>query len=233
MPFLPLYDSNPLKVIPFQIVTVSMIAICVGVFLWQNTLADPAALRLTVGLGTIPATLFGERELSTDYFLVPAELTLVTSMFVHGGWMHLIGNMLYLWVFGDNVEDEMGHGRYLAFYLICGVSGGLLHAGLHPDSMAPTVGASGAISGIIGAYIVLHPRVKVLVLVLKRIPIRLPAYMILGGWIAVQVFNAGFSFGEEVAGTAWLAHIGGLLAGLSLVLLFRRAPPKGRAERLL
>lgn len=228
--FLPLKDDNPLRVIAFQVVTVSIIGLCVLVFLWQLSVGAAGGRRIAAGLGMVPALLFGARELPVDA-IVPAELTLITSMFLHGGWLHLIGNMLFLWVFGDNVEDAMGHFRFLVFYLICGIAGGLFHAAFNPDSVIPTVGASGAISGVLGAYLVMHPRVKVLVLALYRLPIRLPAYIVLGGWIAMQVFFVLADAGGAKGGVAWWAHIGGFATGLLLVIPFRRAHvPRVRLE---
>ena len=214
--FLPLKDRNPLKTIPFQVITVSIIAACVAVFLWQTSLPEHAGEVFIVGYGTIPAVLFDVRALTPELVRVPAELTLITSMFLHGGWWHLIGNMLYLWVFGDNVEDSMGPRRFVAFYLITGVAAALAHAAVDPQSTAPMVGASGAISGVMGAYLVLYPRVKVLALVFNRIPLRLPAYVLLVGWIVFQLFSASGG-----GSTAWWAHIGGFLTGAVLVIPFR------------
>ncbi len=229
MVFLPLKDDNPLKVIDFQIVTVTIIVLCAVAFVWQISVPEATAEHIVVGLGAIPAVLLGTRELPPDYAMVPAQLSLITlisSMFLHGGWMHLIGNMLYLWVFGDNVEDAMGHPRFLVFYLLCGVVGGLAHTVVNPDSMVPAIGASGAISGVLGAYLVMHPKVKVLVLIFYRLPWRLPAYVVLGFWIAMQIFFVFASAGTETeGGVAWWAHIGGFVSGVVLIFVFRRRPP--------
>ena len=218
MALFPLKDDNPLTRIPFQYVTVALIGACVAVFLWQVSLAagDNAAV---LALGAIPAVVFGSRELAPDLVLVPASVTLVTSMFLHGGWMHLLGNMMFLWIFGDNVEDSMGHLRFLVFYLVCGVVAALAHAGLNADSIVPMVGASGAISGVLGAYLVLHPKTQVLVLFMFMVT-RLPAYVVLGLWIGLQVFNASMAGGSG-GGTAWWAHIGGFIAGAALIVPFR------------
>ncbi|MDP6786099.1 MAG: rhomboid family intramembrane serine protease [Rhodospirillales bacterium] len=216
--FLPLKDNNPLEIIPFQVVTVSLIVACVAVFLWQVSLSDAAGNSFIFAYGTIPAVLFDVKILAPELVRVPAETTLITSMFVHGSWWHLIGNMLYLWVFGDNVEDSMGHRRFVAFYLICGIAAALTHAVTEPGSATPVVGASGAISGVMGAYLVLHPRVKVLALIFNRIPLRLPAYVLLVGWIGLQLFNA---YGGGDGSTAWWSHIGGFLAGAALVVPLR------------
>ena len=163
--FLPLKDDNPLQIIPYQYVTVGLIALCVLAFVWQLSLASGEAHRVIAGLAFVPAALFGNGDVG--FYPVPPEATLVTSIFLHGGLFHLLGNMLYLWVFGDNIEDSMGHGRFVAFFLACGIGGGLAHGLADPASTVPTLGASGAISGVLGAYLLLHPKVRVLVLVFK------------------------------------------------------------------
>jgi membrane associated rhomboid family serine protease len=216
--FLPLKDHNPLRIIPFQVVTVSIIVACVGVFVWQASLSEDASDVFILGYGAIPAVLFEVRALSPELIRVPAEATLITSMFLHGSWWHLIGNMAFLWVFGDNVEDAMGSRRFVAFYLICGIAAALTHAAVDPESATPMVGASGAISGIMGAYLVLYPRVRVLALLFSRIPLRLPAYVLFIGWIVFQLFSA---HGGGDGSTAWWAHIGGFLAGAVLIVPFR------------
>lgn len=219
--FLPLKDDNPLRVIPFQAVTVGLIGLCVMVFLWQVSLPEPAASNAFFSFGAVPAVIFDYRDLPAAVAVLPGELTLVTSMFLHAGWLHLGGNMLYLWVFGDNIEDAMGHFRFIAFYLACGIAGALAHSLSDPASVVPMVGASGAIAGVLGAYLVLYPRVRVLMLVLFGIPIRLPAYIVLGGWVLLQVFNA-YSGDTAAGGTAWWAHIGGFVTGVLLIGPMRR-----------
>ncbi len=222
MALLPIKDDNPLVSIRFQYVTVAIMAACVAVFLYQVS-AGAEAGKLVYALGTIPSVLLGERNLAPDLYLVPAELTLITSMFLHGGWLHLIFNMLFLWVFGDNVEDAFGHWKFLIFYLICGVAGDLAHTFASAQSTVPMIGASGAISGVLGAYLVLHPRASVLVLFMNFIPLRLPAFLVLISWIGFQFISlAGSSTAANAGGTAWWAHIGGFAAGLVLVLPFRR-----------
>ncbi len=216
---LPLRDKNPLKVIPFQLVTFTLIAICVGVFLWQISLPAKAENAFSLSYGLIPAVLFDLSALDPALVRLPAEATVVTSLFLHGGWMHLIGNMLFLWVFGDNVEDAMGHTRFAVFYLLCGIAASLAHALSVPGSTSPLVGASGAIAGVLGAYIMLHPKVKVLLLAFTSIPLYLPAYIVLGVWIATQIFYAFAASGEPVA---WWAHIGGVAAGMLLAVPFKR-----------
>lgn len=221
---LPLYDSNPRHRIPFQYVTVALIAICSAVFLWQATLDPRSAQEAVYALGTIPAVVFGDKSLPPELVWVPAEATLITSMFMHGGWMHLIGNMLYLWILGDNVEDCMGHVRFLIFYLLCGIAAVMAHMLIDPTSTVPLVGASGAISGVIGAYLLLHPKAHINVLIwififVKIVPV--PAWIALAAWIGLQVFSAAQDPGSG-GGVAFWAHIGGAVAGMVLVPFFKR-----------
>jgi membrane associated rhomboid family serine protease len=156
--------------------------------------------------------------------MVPAVMTPVTAMFLHGGWMHLIGNMLYLWIFGNNVEDAMGHGRFIAFYAVCGLAAAAAQAALDPASRIPMIGASGAIAGVLGAYALLYPRAKVLVLIPIFViftTVRLPALWVLGGWFVLQLINGALA-DPAGGGVAWWAHIGGFAAGLALIWLFKR-----------
>ena len=215
---LPLHDKNPLRIIPFEITTFLILLTCVAVFLFQKTIAIEINNAFTLSYGMIPAVLFDYRSLAEELIRVPAEFTLLTSLFLHGGWMHLISNLLYLWIFGDNVEDCMGHIRFLLFYLLCGFAASFTHAMADPSSSVPLVGASGAIAGILGAYLILHPRVKVLVLVFKGIPLRLPAFLIIGFWVGLQVFNVLYG---SPGNTAWWAHIGGFICGMALIPLFK------------
>jgi membrane associated rhomboid family serine protease len=171
------------------------------------------------GLGLIPSVLFGTEALPDGLPLVPAPLTLATSLFLHATWLHLGGNMLFLWVFGDNVEDAMGHARFLLFYVLCGVGAGLVHAFIAPDSTHPLIGASGAVSGVVAAYVILYPRVRVWGLFLKGIPLRLRASWAISFWVLFQV-AAAFLGGDESVG--WFAHLGGLGVGAVLVLVMRR-----------
>ena len=222
MALLPIGDDHKLKSISFQFVTVGLIATCVAVFLWQLTLGEEQA-RFIYGLGTVPSVLFGTRDLPPELSVLPAPLTLLSSLFLHGGWAHLGFNMLFLWVFGDNVEDSMGHLRFLVFYLVCGALATLTHAFFAANSISPLIGASGAISGVLGAYLVLHPRARLLVLFLHIIPLRLPAWVVLLGWIGFQFFNLQASIaGTSDSNVAWWAHIGGFAAGMVLIVIFRR-----------
>jgi membrane associated rhomboid family serine protease len=170
--------------------------------------------------GVVPREYSAGRDLAPDIPL-PFWSTLVTSMFLHGGWAHLGGNMLYLWIFGDNLEKALGRARFLAFYLACGVAAALAHIAFNSGSSVPTVGASGAISGILGGYLVLFPRNRVRVLTHGGVS-TVPAAYMLGFWILIQLLNGVGSFANtpETAGVAYLAHIGGFVAGLVLVKLF-------------
>lgn len=218
MILLPLHDSNPLRIIPYQRVTVAIIALCLAVFAYQQLASPENAEAAVLSFGLLPAVLFEHRVLASEFDLLPAELTLLSSMFLHDGWMHLVGNMLFLWVFGDNIEDSMGHGKFLVFYLLCGILAGLAHAVAEFDSVNPLIGASGAISAVLGAYLVLHPRVKVLLLVFMRIPLYLPAYLVLGGWLGLQIY---FIATDDAGRTAWWAHVGGFVVGAMLIPFFK------------
>jgi membrane associated rhomboid family serine protease len=223
--FLPLKDSNPLRVIPFQIVTAGLIAACVATYLWQVSLPAGAGTDAILSFGLIPAVLFDYGDLPPGLAVIPAGATLITSMFMHAGWLHLGGNMAYLWVFGDNIEDAMGHVRFLVFYVLCGIAAALAHGLSDPDSISPMIGASGAVSGVLGAYLLLHPKVRVIVLLFYRIPLPLPAFIVLGGWLALQVYNVyldGGPPGADDGGPAWWAHIGGFAAGMVLIPFMRR-----------
>ena len=220
--FYPVHDTNPLRSIRFQYVTVSLIVINVVVFIAQIGAGALASMSFAM----VPAELFEEGLFGTasvpqrfDAVPFPEIWTLVTYMFLHGSVLHLAGNMLFLWVFGDNVEDAMGHVRFLIFYLLCGVFAGLTHAALAPGSTSPLIGASGAVAGIVAAYLILHPRVNVWVLVFRIIPLRIPALWALGAWIIMQFVLA---LTPQSSPVAWWAHVGGILAGAVLVIFLRR-----------
>jgi len=221
MVFLPIADSNPRVWIRYHYVTAALVAACALVFLVEAAMGEEGVVYASYRLGLIPAVLWGGRELSPDLYLVPAPLTLLTSTFLHGGWFHLIGNMLFLWTFGDNIEDSMGHRRFVLFYLLCGALSGLTHAALAAGSPVPTIGASGAVAGVLGAYLVLHPRVRVWGLFLIPFPLRFPSYMVLGGWIAMEVLNAVFFADPKTDTVAVWAHIGGFAAGAGLIRFFK------------
>ena len=217
---LPLHDHNPLKHIRFGYLTVAIIAACVVVFLYQASLPERDATRFVFAYGAIPAVVFGLNALPAEIAQLPATATLVTSMFLHGGVMHLVGNMLFLWVLGDNVEDALGHDRYVAFYLLSGIAAAMSHAVVEPASTLPMIGASGAISGVIGAYLVLHPHASIKTLVFRTL-MDLPAFVVLGLWIAFQFFSASLAEPGQ-PGVAWWAHIGGFFAGAILIVPMRR-----------
>jgi membrane associated rhomboid family serine protease len=215
---IPLRDDNPTRSTP--VVNVALIALCVIAFLWELSLGR-AAQQAVYQLGFIPAVFFGRVELVQPW--IAPELSIVTSMFMHGGWMHLLGNMLYLWIFGDNVEDRVGHARYVVFYLVCGFVAALAQALPDMTSQVPMIGASGAISGVLGAYIVLYPRQNVLValpLLIVFYTLRVPAWVVLGMWFVGQLV-ASLSAAQG-AGVAFGAHVGGFVAGALLIRLFVR-----------
>jgi membrane associated rhomboid family serine protease len=233
----PLSDDNPRE--GPATVTWSLIGACVAVFLWQLSLGQAGDVAI-YGFGMIPARLFGGAELSAAIPTVSPPLTIVTSMFMHGGFLHLGGNMLYLWIFGDNVEDSMGHFRFLVFYIVCGVIAALAQAWADPASTIPLVGASGAISGVLGAYILLHPRAMVRTLVILVIFItivNIPAVVVLGIWFAMQFLSAA-AMPTGGGGVAFWAHVGGFIAGMVLVFPFKRRtvlllqPPRSRAFQM-
>ncbi|MGO1117418.1 rhomboid family intramembrane serine protease [Rhodovibrionaceae bacterium A322] len=234
MSFLPLYDNNPRRLIARPWVTWGLILLNILIFGVSVSEGQRGFLETVFGWGFIPAVFSGQDQLASDLYQVPSFLTLFSSQFLHGGFLHLAGNMLFLWVFGDNIEDAMGHKRFLVFYLLCGLAAGLIHFAADPGSRIPTVGASGAISGVLGAYLLLHPRAKVLVPIFF-IPLFVPAFVLLIFWFAMQVLSAAGS-SADMAGVAWWAHIGGFLVGMGLVVPFRyktvplfdgRRPPRG------
>ncbi len=222
MLILPLYDDNPPRRVPA--VTYGLIALCTIVFLWQEGQGARAERAIALAYGMVPAVLFGTAELPHRLQLVPPWATLVTSMFLHGGWLHLLGNMLYLWLFGRGVESALGAGRYLVFYLLCGVAAALAQAFTDPGSELPMIGASGAIAGTLGAYLVLYPRGNVVVFVWIFIFVRLfsvPAVLLLGFWFLMQLAS-GLAAASGEGGVAFWAHVGGFVLGMLLVPVFRR-----------
>lgn len=219
--FIPLKDDNPRSRIGFQGVTVTIIALCVLAFFYQLSLPGLEQTRFVFSYGLIPATLFGDASLPLELYRVPPWVTLATSMFLHGGVLHIAGNLLFLWIFADNIEDALGHGRFAVFYLACGLAAGVLHGLIDPASEVPTIGASGAISGVMGGYLVLYPRRGVWVQIAFTMVRRVPAWGALGFWIGLQVLNATLLASPE-SNTAWWAHIGGFIAGALLVIPMRR-----------
>ncbi len=217
---IPLRDNVPSRTLPF--VLYALIVACVLVFVHTLSLSSVASERLVTSYGVIPAQFTGH----TAIHGVSSLLRLGTSLFLHGGWLHLLGNMLFLWIFGDNVEDAMGHGPFLLFYLVCGVVANLTHILANPLSREPTIGASGAIAGVLGAYLVLYPRARVLCLVPLWIFLQfvwVPAILFLPVWIGLQLISGLASLGaDQTGGVAWWAHIGGFFSGVILVHFFVR-----------
>src|SRR6476661_4986599 len=228
---IPYRDDNPTLAKP--VVTFLIIAANVAVWLLvQGMGAEPLLSKSVCELGLIPGELMGRLP---DGYSIPMSssstcvitgerswFTPLTSMFLHGGWFHLIGNMWFLWVFGNNVEDSMGRVRYLVFYLLCGLAAAASQTLVNPGSAVPMVGASGAISGVMGAYVVLYPKVRVHMLVILGIFITrivVPAYLMLGYWFLLQIIGGGLASGE--GGVAFWAHAGGFVAGALLIYVFR------------
>ena len=218
---IPLHDDNPTERFPF--VTVMFIVMCVVVYAYQASLPGPSAEAFVFQYGAVPALIFGHASLPEQISTaVPAGITLLTSMFLHGGVMHLLGNMLYLWIFGNNIEDVMGHGKFVLFYIICGILAALSHGLTDPSSQIPMVGASGAISAILGAYLLLFPRAHILVLMPGLGITQVAAGLVLGMWFVTQLISGGMSVGASGGGVAFFAHIGGFVAGMALIGLFKR-----------
>jgi membrane associated rhomboid family serine protease len=216
--FIPLKDLNPQR--SFPVANVALILTNVAVFVYQLTLPPHAFQTFVLANATIPERF--PDALTGHLPLQAAFLPLVTSMFLHGGIAHILGNMLFLWVFGDNVEDFYGHFTYPLFYLVCGIGAGLLHVLFNWNSTLPSLGASGAISGVMGAYLVLYPRARILTLVfIFLIPI--PAVVILVLWFVLQFASGVSSLGMAASGgVAWWAHVGGFLLGMGITNLARR-----------
>lgn len=220
---IPLRDENPRHSFPWM--TVLLIAANAAVFFHQLSLSPEHLRQYTLQWGYIPARL----ELSlagSGAGIVPVAVTAFTSMFLHGSFWHILGNMWFLWVFGDNVEDRLGHGRYLFFYLLCGLGATAMHTAFSLGSTVPAVGASGAISGVLGAYLVMFPGARIVTLVPLVIFFflaRLPALVLLGWWFLLQLLSGMAELGAAAgAGVAWWAHIGGFAAGVILLPVFRR-----------
>lgn len=217
---IPLRDSQPSYNTPA--VTILLIVTNVFVFLYQISLDPYSANELIFRYGIIPSRF--------------QPVDLLTSMFLHGGWMHLIGNMWFLWIYGDNVEDVLGRGKYLIFYLACGIAAGLTHLLLNPDSRVPTIGASGAIAGVMGAYLVKFPHARIVTLVIFFFitTIDIPAAFILIYWFFLQILSGAVTVGQadiSQGGVAWFAHVGGFVAGVILIRIFgTRTPYRHRPD---
>jgi membrane associated rhomboid family serine protease len=216
---IPLRDDNPSSTVPW--VTRAIIGANIAAFVLELSMG-PRLGTFVMGWGVVPERLAG--AMSGNGSALAAFTTLLTSMFLHGGWIHLIGNMWYLWIFGDNVEDRFGHTGFLFFYLASGIASAVLHVVLNPLSPVPTVGASGAIAGVLGAYAVLFPRARVITLVpifLFLQIVALPALLVLGLWFVVQFFSGTLALGGGGGGVAWWAHVGGFAFGIAIAAAVR------------
>ncbi|MEM6851728.1 MAG: rhomboid family intramembrane serine protease [Pseudomonadota bacterium] len=217
----PISDDNPHSAFP--VFTLLFIGGCIAAFVWQVSLPPEALQQAIISFGAVPAVIFGTTEPAYPALAPAPWLTLFTSMFLHGGLLHLGGNMLFLWIFGDNVEWAVGRLKFVVFYFLCGAAAALTQAYVDPSSQIPLIGASGAIAGVLGAYLVLFPFAEVrtlifLILIVQMVHI--PAVIVLGVWFAVQIFSGVMSSAE--AGIAFWAHVGGFVAGIVLIPFFKR-----------
>jgi membrane associated rhomboid family serine protease len=217
--FIPLYDSNRLRTIRLQYVTIGLIVLNVAAYLATAIGGESFSNAAMLGLSFIPSVVNHMAELAPQFVIIPENLSYLTYSFLHIDLFHLGGNMLFLWVFGDNVEDALGHLRYLVFYLACAIGGAFVHGLVAPDSQTPLIGASGAVAGVVTAYLILYPRVKIWILAFARIPLRIPAYIPLALWILLQF--AMFAIGGEDQ-ISWACHVGGIISGGLLVLVLKR-----------
>lgn len=231
---IPLRDINPTE--RLSIVTFTLIVLNIAVFAYELTLGEMGGERFFASFALVPKRLFtADAGMGA---LIPVSATLFTSMFLHGGYLHIAGNMLYLWIFGNNVEDATGRIRFILFYLLCGCCAAYVHAMMNASSLTPMIGASGAVSGVLGAYLLLYPRARVVTLVLFGFYVRtveVPAMIVLGFWFVLQVLNALISDGAG-GGVAWYAHVAGFAAGMILIGLFKRKEVSfggGRGSRYL
>ena len=220
MPLIPLHDANPRLYIRAHFVTIGLVIANFAIFLAMLGMSEAESFDAVIGYAVIPARMFDGATLAPGVESVSPLLSLVTYQFLHGGWAHVIFNMLFLWVFGDNIEDAMGHARFLLFFLVCGAMGALVHGLIDTTSPIPVIGASGSISGVLGAYLMLYPRARLLVLLFVFIPLRLPAIMVIGTFFAQDLLWAATN-SPAALGTAVWAHIGGFITGAFLVIFMR------------
>ena len=213
---IPLKDDNPTSSRP--VITYFIIGLCVVIFLFQISSQSYKTGELFYSYGLIPSVLMGHNQLPMDLYAVPAFITIFTSMFMHGGFMHLIGNMLYMWIFADNIEDNLGITKFIIFYLLCGIGAAMTQVLMDTHSQIPMIGASGAIGGVLGAYLINHPKAKVLVLIpfgfFSQL-LKIKALYVLGFWFILQFISSG-------GGVAYAAHIGGFVSGMILILFFNK-----------
>lgn len=226
---LPLKDLNPTRRIP--LFTYGLIAVNVIVFLWEQTLSPAELQSAFMNLSVVPVNVFA------NPFTLDTFLDFVRSLFFHGGWAHLMSNMLYLWLFGDNIEDRMGVPLYLLLYFISGFIATIAQIIVVPNSSLPMIGASGAIAGVLGAYLIMFPGVRVRGLIILGLIARLselPAWLVLGFWFVLQLFNGAVSLGIQtgaIGGVGYFAHIGGFITGLVLIWIFMRLFPQPPSEQ--
>ncbi|PCI84612.1 MAG: rhomboid family intramembrane serine protease [Hyphomicrobiales bacterium] len=218
---IPIADENPTRFSHKSIVTIGLIALNALVFvLFQQGLFDEVTDASVLGFGLVSSVFWGDKILPPGIYNLGGDNTIVSYMFLHGGLMHLVSNMLILWVFGDNIEQALGRYRFLAFYIIGGMAAGYLHAWIMPSSDAPLVGASGAISAVSAAYLLLHPRAKLWLLLFWVVPVKIPAWAAILAWFVYQLY-ASVTAGADAA-VAWWAHIGGFIFGLAYILVLKR-----------
>ena len=217
---IPLKDDNPTVNKP--VVTYFIIILCVLIFLIQLSSQTYKSGQLFYSYGLIPSVLMGNKQLPLDLYIIPAYLTIFSSMFMHGGFMHLIGNMLYMWIFADNIEDSLGPKKFIIFYLLSGIGAAMTQVLMDTHSQIPMVGASGAIGGVLGAYLINHPNARVLVLIpfgfFSQL-IKIRSLYVLGFWFILQFISSG-------GGVAYAAHIGGFVSGIILILFFNKKTRK-------
>jgi membrane associated rhomboid family serine protease len=217
--FIPLHDDTPLKVIRFQWMTGALILLNTLLFLFTHFAGGGAAEQATLYFyGVVPVELVSNLPTAIDP--LPEPLTLITYQFLHAGWLHLIANMLFLWVFADNIEDAFGRISFLLFYVTCGIGAALFYAFLTPASDSPLIGASGAVGGILAAYMLLYPRARIWILLFMRLPVRIPAVYVLASWFALQIIMLLLAT-EDAAMVAWSAHVGGFATGFVLTIVLR------------
>ncbi len=217
---IPIADENPTPKSYVAYITLGIIALNVAIFvLFQNGLFNDVAHAATIGFGMIPSIVWGDKILPPEIFTATSGFSIISYMFLHGDLMHLVGNMLILWVFGNNIEYILGRFNYIAFYLLGGIAAALLHATILSGSDTPLIGASGAVSAIGAAYLLIHPKAHIWILLFWLIPIRIPAWAAIGAWFAYQIY-ASFALTDQAV--AWWAHIGGFLFGIAFILLFFR-----------
>jgi membrane associated rhomboid family serine protease len=228
--FVPFHDGVPMRNLRAPLVTWAVIILCSAIYGLLALNNQPGTeIAIAAGFGLIPSVLFGTAHLPPELAQAPVWATLFTNILIHASLAHLAGNMLFLWVFGDNVEDAMGHVRFMLFFLACGVAGSLAHAVVNVSSEQPLVGASGAIAGVIASYVILHPRVRIWGLAFKFVPLQIPAYWAIAAWFGLQVVQAWLARESSIG---WWAHIGGFVAGAILTpLLVRPGTPLFGRER--